>query len=206
MDAANYRLRKIRKDIAGGSHPDRNAQFENIAELIGDYEADGNPWFSMDTKAKEHLGHLYRAGRVRSSAPFLAYDHDFPSWADGVVIPHGIYDHLHLRGHINIGLSHDTSEFACDSLPGTGIELVNNDIPMRHQFCWRVMAVAAIPLETISSSTTCNDSLLTSAWKFASLTIHRTARSTIPSSVASFLIWGGHAAECSLIRWRPSCP
>ena len=115
MDAANYRLRKIRKDIPGGSHPDRNAQFENIAELIDDYEADDNPWFSIDTKAKEHLGNLYRAGRVRSSAPFLAFDHDFPSWADGVVIPHGIYDHVHLRGHINIGLSHDTSEFACDS-------------------------------------------------------------------------------------------
>jgi hypothetical protein len=115
LDAENYRLRKIRKDIPGGSHPDRNAQFENIAELIDDYEADGNPWFSMDTKAKEYLGYLYRAGRVRSSSPFPAFDHDFPSWADGVVIPHGIYDHVHLRGHINIGLSHDTSEFACDS-------------------------------------------------------------------------------------------
>jgi len=116
MDAMDYRLRKIRKDIAGGNHPDRNAQFENIAELINGYESNGNPWFSFDTKAKEHLGYLYRAGRVRSSSPFLAFDHDFPSWADGVIIPHGIYDHVHLRGHINIGLSHDTSQFACDSL------------------------------------------------------------------------------------------
>ena len=71
LNAANYRLRKIRKDIPGGSHPDRNAQFENIAELIDDYEADGNPWFSVDTKEKEHLGYLYRAGRVRSSSPFV---------------------------------------------------------------------------------------------------------------------------------------
>ena len=115
MDAADYRLRKIRKDIPGGTHPDRNAQFENIAELIGNYGTAGNPWFSFDTKAKEHLGYLYRAGRIRSSSPFLAFDHDFPSWADGVVIPHGIYDHVHLRGHINIGRSHDTSKFACDS-------------------------------------------------------------------------------------------
>ncbi|MCP4876638.1 MAG: ISAzo13 family transposase [Gammaproteobacteria bacterium] len=115
MDAEDYRLRKIRKDIPGGTHPDRNAQFENIAELIENYETDGNPWFSVDTKAKEHLGYLYRAGRIRSSSPFLAFDHDFPSWADGVVIPHGIYDHVHLRGHINIGLSRDTSKFACDS-------------------------------------------------------------------------------------------
>ena len=115
MDASNYRLRKIRKDISGGSHPDRNVQFENIAALIESYETEGNPWFSVDTKSKEYLGHLFRAGRVRASSAFRAFDHDFPSWASGVVIPHGIYDHAYLRGHINLGLSHDTSEFACDS-------------------------------------------------------------------------------------------
>lgn len=115
MDSKDYRLRQIRKDIAGGHHPDRNAQFERIAALRNQYETEENPWFSMDTKAKEHLGFLYRKGRVRSSSPFLAFDHDFPSWADGVVIPHGIYDHVHRRGHINIGLSHDTTKFACDS-------------------------------------------------------------------------------------------
>jgi len=115
MDESNYRLRKIRKDMPGGSHPDRNAQFENIAALISQYEAVGNPWFSIDTKAKEHLGYLYRDGRIRSSSAFVAFDHDFPSWADGVVIPHGIYDAVHRRGHINLGLSRDTSAFACDS-------------------------------------------------------------------------------------------
>ena len=70
----------------------------------------------MDTKAKEHLGRLFRAARVRCSQAFQAFDHDFPSWADGVIIPHGIYDQVRNRGHVNLGLSHDTSEFACDSL------------------------------------------------------------------------------------------
>jgi len=116
MDEENLRLRKIRKDLAGGSHPDRNAQFERIAELIDDYEDQGQPYFSVDTKAKEHLGQLYRAGRVRCNQPFQALDHDFPSWADGVIIPHGIYDPVRNRGHINLGLSRDTSQFACDSL------------------------------------------------------------------------------------------
>lgn len=32
-----------------------------------------------------------------------------------MLIPHGIYDPLRNRGHINIGLSHDTTQFACDS-------------------------------------------------------------------------------------------
>jgi len=70
----------------------------------------------VDTKAKELQGQLYRAGRVRCSEPFQAFDHDFPSWAEGVIIPHGIYDLVRNRGHLNIGLSHDTTQFACDSL------------------------------------------------------------------------------------------
>jgi hypothetical protein len=112
----NLRLRKIRKDLAGGSSPDRDSQFVRIAELIDEYETVGNPYFFVDTKAKEHLGYLFRKGRVRCSEAFRAFDHDFPSWGKGVIIPHGIYDRLRNRGHINIGLSHDTSAFACDSL------------------------------------------------------------------------------------------
>jgi hypothetical protein len=108
--------RKIVKSIAGGSSPDREAQFDRIRSLIEEYTATGNPYFSIDTKAKEHLGQLYRAGRVLSTAAFHAFDHDFPSWANGVVIPHGIYDPVRNRGHINLGLSHDTSEFAVESL------------------------------------------------------------------------------------------
>lgn len=116
MDEEGLRLRKIGKVLAGGSSPDRNAQFERIGELISQYTEAGDPWFSVDTKAKEHLGRLFRAGRVRCSAAFQAFDHDFPSWADGVIIPHGIYDQVRNCGHVNLGLSHDTSEFACDSL------------------------------------------------------------------------------------------
>ena len=116
MDDEGLKLRKISKVLAGGSSPDRNAQFERIGELIDQYTAAGNPWFSVDTKAKEHLGRLFRAGRVRCSKAFQAFDHDFPSWADGVLIPHGIYDQVRNCGHVNLGLSHDTSQFACDSL------------------------------------------------------------------------------------------
>ena len=43
-------------------------------------------------------------------------DHDFPSLAHGVAIPHGLYDLKRNRGYVNLGTSHDTSEFACDSL------------------------------------------------------------------------------------------
>jgi hypothetical protein len=116
MEEQDLRLRKIRKVLAGGASPDRDAQFVNIAQLIEQYESAGDPYFFVDTKAKEFLGQLFRRGRVRTSKAFEAFDHDFPSWAEGVIIPHGIYDRVRNRGHINLGLSHDTTQFACDSL------------------------------------------------------------------------------------------
>ncbi len=115
MNEQNLRLRKIHKVKSGGKSPDRDAQFQNIAGLIEQYEDAGNPCFSVDTKAKEFQGQLFRKGRVRCTKAFEAFDHDFPSWADGVIIPHGIFDLFRNRGHINIGLSRDTTEFACDS-------------------------------------------------------------------------------------------
>ena len=109
-------LRKIHKVLAGGTSPDRDAQFQRIAALKAEYFEAGNPVLSFDSKAKEHLGLLFRKGRVWAQQAFQAFDHDFPSWADGVLIPHGIYDLARNRGHLNLGLSHDTSLFACDSL------------------------------------------------------------------------------------------
>ena len=108
-------LHKIAKDMAGGQSPHREAQFQLIAALKAAYLDKGNPVFSMDTKAKERLGQLDRKGRVWTRQAFRAFDHDFPSWATGVVIPHGIYDLTRYCGHLNLGLSHDTSAFACDS-------------------------------------------------------------------------------------------
>jgi len=116
MEEQKLGRHKIEKELAGGQSPDRDTQFRRIAELRAEYVAAGNPVFSLDTKAKEHLGQLFREGRVWTQQAFRAFDHDFPSWATGVIIPHGIYDLARNCGHINIGLSHDTSQFACDSL------------------------------------------------------------------------------------------
>lgn len=110
--------RQIDNGLPGGHSPDRDEQFEqfeHIARLRRRFERKGDPVFSVDTKAKEHLGLLYREGRTWCSRPQQAFDHDYPSWAEGVLIPHGIYDPLRNHGHINLGLSHETSQFACES-------------------------------------------------------------------------------------------
>jgi Rhodopirellula transposase DDE domain len=44
------------------------------------------------------------------------FDHDWKSLAKGVAIPHGLYDLSLNVGYIQIGTSHDTGEFACDSI------------------------------------------------------------------------------------------
>jgi hypothetical protein len=46
----HYRQRKAQKRLATGSHPDRHAQFDNIAAIRSRYETAGNPVLSMDTK------------------------------------------------------------------------------------------------------------------------------------------------------------
>lgn len=97
-------------------HANRNEQFDIIAQLKATYIAAGNPVVSMDTKKKEYLGNFYRDGQVYTQAAFQTYDHDFASFAEGVVIPHAIYDLNRNTGYINLGTSKDTSEFACDSL------------------------------------------------------------------------------------------
>jgi hypothetical protein len=112
-----YRRRQMQKYLDMGEHCDRNAQFENIARIRARYQDSLDPILSIDTKKRELLGTFYRDGRVYTrQGGLLAYDHDFPKYADGVVIPYGLYDLKRNFGYVNLGTSHDTTEFACDSI------------------------------------------------------------------------------------------
>ena len=111
-----FRRRKARKSIAMGRHPDQDAQFRNIARLKAEYLDSPDPVLSMDSKKKELIGPFFRPGTLYSKKVVEVFDHDFPSFASGVVIPHGLYDLKRNMGHIHLGTSHDTGEFACDHL------------------------------------------------------------------------------------------
>ncbi len=87
-----YRRRQAVKYQAVGEHPDRNAQFENLAGLKAEYLAAGLPVLSIDTKKKELLGNFYRDGVIDTQETIRTNDHDFVSQGDGVLIPHGLYD------------------------------------------------------------------------------------------------------------------
>jgi hypothetical protein len=112
-----YRRRKaLKKRTMGPRHPDRNAQFENIARLKREYLAAGLPVVSIDTKKKELIGEFYREGVIDTQGTIEVNDHDFGSMGSGTVIPHGIYDVGRNEGFVHLNTSHDTSELACDSL------------------------------------------------------------------------------------------
>jgi transposase len=111
-----YRQRKAQKKQSLKSVPDRDEQFGRINALLAEYRAQGNPIISFDTKKKEFLGNFYRDGRLYTQKAVQTYDHDFTSLAQGVIIPHGIYDLLHNLGYLHLGTSKDTSQFACDCI------------------------------------------------------------------------------------------
>ena len=52
----NLGRRTARKKKTMGHHPDRNAQFENIARLRREYQEAGDPVISIDTKKTELVG------------------------------------------------------------------------------------------------------------------------------------------------------
>jgi Rhodopirellula transposase DDE domain len=108
--------RKACKTLPLGHHVHRDRQFQIIANHGTAFRQAPDPIVSMDTKHKEFLGLLFRQGRLYTQKAKEALDHDFPGAALGVIYPHGFYDIKRNLGHLNLGLSHDTSRFACDSL------------------------------------------------------------------------------------------
>jgi hypothetical protein len=116
LDRHGFHQRKALRMEPMGHHPDRNAQFETIARLKAEYLGSADPVLSMDLKSREGLGNFFRQGRLLTQRTARVFDHDFTELAQGVVLPHGIYDITLNKGYVHLGQSNDTSEFACDCL------------------------------------------------------------------------------------------
>lgn len=116
LDESGFRRRKPQKVKTMAEAENRDAQFKKIQRLKADYQSAAQPVLSMDTKSREILGTYARSGRVLSTAPLPAWDHDFPTRRLGVVIPHGLFDLARNEGFLHLGTSHDTSVFAADAL------------------------------------------------------------------------------------------
>jgi hypothetical protein len=113
-----YSLQANRKQLEGAQHPDRNAQFENINELIRLRLEANEPVISVDTKKKELVGQYKNGGReLRANGdPEDVKVHDFIDPEQGKAAPYGVYDIHENEAWVSVGLSHDTGEFAVQTI------------------------------------------------------------------------------------------
>jgi transposase len=113
-----FSLRANKNTIEGKAHPDRDGQFAHINAKCQEFEQQGAPIISVDCKKKELLGTFKNNGRewqARGEETCVNVS-AFLSLADGKAIPYGIYDLVHKSGFVNVGIDHETAEFAVESL------------------------------------------------------------------------------------------
>ena len=119
LDSMDYSRQQNQKMLqVGEPHPDRNAQFEHINKTAAKYLKDGIPVISVDTKKKENIGNFANKGSEyrKTKDPRKVLDHDFPIEELGKIAPYGVYNLNNNTGFVNVGTSHDTSEFAVESI------------------------------------------------------------------------------------------
>ena len=102
----------------GDESPWRNDQFLYIAEISQQFMDTGDPIISIDTKKKEKVGEFKNNGKewCLKGLPREVLDHDFMIKKLGQVAPYGVYVINDNTGFINLGIDHDTSEFAVESI------------------------------------------------------------------------------------------
>lgn len=113
-----YSLQANVKAKEGKEHPDRDAQFKYINAQVKDFIESKAPLISVDTKKKENVGEFKNQGQTwrKKDKKREVLAHDFPHLGIGKAIPYGTYDIEKNSGMVNVGITHDTAEFAVESI------------------------------------------------------------------------------------------
>jgi hypothetical protein len=113
-----YSLQLNVKSKESGSSEERDSQFRYINEQVKIFAKKNMPVISVDAKKKELVGNFKNNGRrwLKKGEAEMVNIYDFESLAKGKAIPYGIYEVLKNNGFVNVGISHDTSEFAVESI------------------------------------------------------------------------------------------
>jgi len=114
----DYSLQANVKAIEGTQHPDRDAQFRYVNDQVRRFMHSRDPVISVDTKKKELVGSFENRGRRWQPAgePTRVNVHDFPTLGKGKAIPYGVYDQARDEAMVNVGITHETAEFAVESI------------------------------------------------------------------------------------------
>jgi hypothetical protein len=119
LHVLGYSLQSNRKSLEGIEHPGRETQFQYINEQTRAFQEAHEPVISIDTKKKELIGNFKNGGKewcVRGKPLEVnVYDFEENDRRDKA-IPYGIYDLTWNTGWVNVGIDHDTAEFAVESV------------------------------------------------------------------------------------------
>jgi transposase len=118
LKGMGFSLKANKKAIEGTAHADRDAQFQQINRTGKAFEAAGLPMISVDCKKKELIGTFKNTGREwqAKGQDTTVNVYDYRSIADGKAVPYGVYDVVHNSGFVNVGIEHETAEFAVESI------------------------------------------------------------------------------------------
>jgi hypothetical protein len=113
-----FTLRANQRRRGGSRSPGRDEQFHYIASQRKSFAEHGSPIISVDTKHKELIGEFRNPGKAWCREAVKVNEHDFTSTAEYRAVPFGVYDVLRNEGHVTVGLSNDTPEFAVNAIAG----------------------------------------------------------------------------------------
>ena len=118
LEEMGYTLQANVKTREGPQHPDRDGQFRYLNRQVKAFRRTGDPVISVDTKKKELVGAFKNGGRrwMPKGKPDEVSVYGFPSHAEGKAIPYGAYDIARNRAVVNVGVTHETAEFAVESI------------------------------------------------------------------------------------------
>ena len=113
-----YSLQANRKTLEGSSHADRDQQFQHINQHVTEFLQQQQPVISVDTKKKELVGNFKNHGaELRPKGdPEPVRVHDFVIPELGRAAPYGVYDLANNSGWVSVGVDHDTSAFAVETI------------------------------------------------------------------------------------------
>jgi len=118
LQKLGFSLQANRKTLDGTNHPDRDAQFVHIDRAVKAALAGHEPVISVDTKKKELVGDFRNGGREwrPKGSPQEVRVHDFLIKELGRAVPYGVYDLAANAGWVGVGMDHDTSAFAVQTI------------------------------------------------------------------------------------------
>jgi predicted ArsR family transcriptional regulator len=118
LKAKGYSLQANKKTREGAQHPDRDAQFQHINQMVSEALTAGEPVISVDAKKRELVGDFKAVGREfqPKGEPVEVRGHDFKDKDLGHAIPYGVYDLTAEEGWVSVGITSDTASFAVNSI------------------------------------------------------------------------------------------